>query len=326
MQSKKKNHTEEKRNLHPRNSHRFSYDFDALIATNPALAPYVKPNKYTNLSIDFFDPEAVKMLNKTLLKHFYGIDYWDIPKGYLCPPIPGRVDYIHYLADLLQTSFAIKLEDLKSGISCLDIGVGANCIYPIIGNRVYSWKFVGSDIDAISLKSASKIIESNNFLKSEISLRLQVNKSNFFKGIIEKNEFYDLSICNPPFHASASEANAASTRKLNNLKSKNSTHLLNFGGQTNELWTEGGETKFIGSLIYESKHFASSCFWFTTLVSKDSSLKSIYQTLKKVGALEVKTIGMSQGNKVSRIVAWSFLTEEQKNSWVSNKKESIKIG
>ena len=44
------------------------------------------------------------MLNRALLKADYGIDFWDIPPNYLCPPIPGRVDYIHHLADLLARS------------------------------------------------------------------------------------------------------------------------------------------------------------------------------------------------------------------------------
>ncbi len=319
MKSKNRNHTEEKKNLHPNNKHRFPYDFEALISTNPSLSNHIKINEYNNLSIDFADPEAVKMLNKTLLEHVYDIKNWDIPKGYLCPPIPGRADYIHYLADLLETSFSSNISKLKDKINCLDIGVGANCIYPILGNKIYSWKFVGSDIDDGSIASANKIIAFNSSLKDSLTIRKQANKSNFFKGIIEKDEFYDLTMCNPPFHASQAEANAANTKKVKNLSSKKTTDkpTLNFGGQTKELWTEGGEAKFIGTMIYESKHFAQSCFWFTTLVSKEANLKNIYLTLKKVGALEVKTIGMSQGNKVSRIVVWTFLTLEQRQLWAN---------
>ena len=43
----------------------------------------------------------MKALNKALLAHFYAVKHWDIPDGFLCPPVPGRADYVHHLADLL---------------------------------------------------------------------------------------------------------------------------------------------------------------------------------------------------------------------------------
>ena len=89
MAQAKKSFLQQKSQLHARNLHRSRYDFPQLIKSCPELAPFVRPNPYGDLSINFSDPNAVKMLNKALLKHFYGIDYWDIPKDYLCPPIPG---------------------------------------------------------------------------------------------------------------------------------------------------------------------------------------------------------------------------------------------
>ena len=94
----------EKTVLHPRNKHRDRYDFKQLIATYPEFSKYVKPNAFGDESIDFANPKAVKWLNKALLKLYYSIEYWDIPAGYLCPPIPGRADYIHHIADLLGSS------------------------------------------------------------------------------------------------------------------------------------------------------------------------------------------------------------------------------
>jgi 23S rRNA (adenine1618-N6)-methyltransferase len=38
----------------------------------------------------------------------------------------------------------------------LDIGTGASCIYPILGQTVYQWHFVASDIDPISINTAKK--------------------------------------------------------------------------------------------------------------------------------------------------------------------------
>jgi 23S rRNA (adenine1618-N6)-methyltransferase len=306
----------EKTQLHPRNKHRERYNFNELIAVCPDLAPHVHLNKYNDESIDFFNPNAVKMLNKVLLKRDYGVNNWDIPQGYLCPPIPSRADYVHYMADLLSTK---NKDEIPIGrqIKCLDIGVGANCIYPIIGHKEYGWTFIGSDIDPISIKSANKILELNPELKPFIELRLQTDKNDIINGILKHNERIDVSICNPPFHASLAEAQAGTQRKLNNLtQKKNAKMVLNFGGQNNELWCEGGEVAFIESLIYQSKQYADSCFWYSTLVSKEASLKSVYSTLDRTKAVEARTINMQQGNKISRIVAWTYLSEGQQKEWV----------
>lgn len=63
-----------KSSLHARNKHHGRYDLKKLIVSCPALARFVKLNKYGDESIDFSDPDAVTMLNKALLKHYYKID------------------------------------------------------------------------------------------------------------------------------------------------------------------------------------------------------------------------------------------------------------
>lgn len=316
MPPAKKEHPAIKQGLHPRNRHRERYNFKELIKSCPDLKPFVKLNDYQDESIDFFDPAAVKMLNKALLKHYYEINFWDIPEKFLCPPIPGRADYLHHAADLLENKNAENKIPTGSKIICLDIGVGANCVYPIIGTKEYGWRFIGSDIDSLALKNAAKIIDMNARLKDHVELRSQDNSRLFFKGIIKKNERIDLTICNPPFHSSLQEAMQGSINKLSNLKGKRiKKPVLNFGGQTNELWCEGGEVKFIENMIHESKEFFDCCFWFTVLVSKQSSLNTVYHHLKMVEAFEVKTLPMSHGHKTSRIVAWTFLNAKAQKEW-----------
>lgn len=297
-----------KSKLHPRSKHRKRYDFASLIKGTPELGAFVAPNKYGDESIDFFNPKAVKTLNKALLKQHYNVRFWDIPEQYLCPPIPGRADYIHYLADLLRE--IPKNMQIKG----LDVGVGANCIYPLIGHQAYNWSFIGSDIDEKAVEIAKSIINENAGFKNYINIRLQENPKFIFKGILNPDERIAFSMCNPPFHATAEDAMKATFRKQRNLKGKRiSKAELNFGGQHNELWCKGGEARFIKDMIYESKHYGENCLWFTTLVSKESNLKGIYNILKKVGAVEVKTIEMGQGQKTSRIVAWTFLSPAKQN-------------
>jgi len=307
----------EKENLHPRNAHRQGYDFKQLIKSTPELRPFVKINEHGAESINFSDAGAVKMLNKSLLKQFYGAKDWDIPEGYLCPPIPGRADYIHYIADLLSENNSGNIPTGKK-IKILDIGMGANCIYPLIGSSVYGWQFVGTDIDPIAIRSAKDIIAANQQLKGQILLRQQTNKHNIFKGIIIQDEGFDVTLCNPPFHASLQEAQLATINKWNKLKADGKPpSTLNFGGQKKELWYPGGEAAFIKLIIEQSVLVAKQCLWFTTLVSKKDTLPGVYRALKKVAAVDVRTISMSQGQKVSRIVAWTFHNEAERAEWAA---------
>ncbi len=289
-----------KTELHPRNKHRAPYDFKELTKSCPDLTKFVAKNSYGNESIDFTDPIAVKTLNKAILKLFYNIT-WDIPEHFLCPPIPGRADYIHYIADLLAV-FNNGLIPEGKKISVIDIGVGANCIYPLIGHREYGWSFIGTDIDPLAISIAKGIVAQNN-LAEAIEIRLQKSSANIFQGVLHDDIIYDVSMCNPPFHASRAEAQAGTQRKWKNLKVQ--TKALNFGGQSNELWCPGGEVAFVKQMIEESAHI--HCKWFTTLVSKASSRVPIYRALEKARPKEMRTVDMGQGQKKSRIVAWTFI-------------------
>ncbi len=311
MSSKK----QEKARLHSRNKNRERYDFSALTTSNPELKKYVRPNKFGIESIDFSNPLAVKLLNKALLNHYYGIDSWEFPDENLCPPIPGRADYIHHIADLLgENNFGpIPFGDK---ITCLDVGIGASCIYPIIGVTEYDWAFIGSDIDPKSIASAQNIINSNSSLKDKIECRLQKNSAAIFRGIISQEDKIDLTICNPPFHSSIEDAQKGTLRKIKNLSGKKAKiPELNFAGIGNELICNGGEYQFIQNMIRESEKISKNCYWFSSLVSKQSNLKGIYRFLEKVEAYQIKTIPMGTGNKSSRIVAWTFLSREEQKEW-----------
>ena len=319
MKKTEKGKKQIKSKLHPRNKHKYGYDFDHLINAYPSLGQYIITNKYQNKSINFFDSEAIKALNKALLMRHYAVEFWDIPSDYLCPPIPSRADYIHYMADLLGENNAEKIPRGKK-IQVLDIGVGANMVYPIIGHQEYGWSFCGTDIDPVALQNARQIIAKNPAFTKAIRLKEQTSSTEIFFGIIDKKDHFDLTICNPPFYSSEAEAKANTLRKLKNLQGQKVSGISkNFGGQASELWCEGGEKKFVRRMIKESKKFAANCLWFSTLIAKETHLKPIYQTLKKANATTIKTIEMTQGNKLSRIVAWTFLGEKRRSQWVEKR-------
>ncbi|RTZ45591.1 23S rRNA (adenine(1618)-N(6))-methyltransferase RlmF [Candidimonas sp. SYP-B2681] len=303
--------------LHPRNRHQGRYDFGLLIENSPALAAFVILTPNEEPSIDFADAASVKALNRALLKTFYGVEQWDIPPNYLCPPIPGRADYVHNLADLLAESRGGVIPH-GLAVRILDIGVGANIIYPLIGHAEYGWQFVGSDIDLQALNAAKSIIDANTGLASAIALRHQKSHEHIFAGLLYADERFDLTMCNPPFHASAEEAASSSQRKWRGLGKSRPRHkapALNFGGQSNELWCNGGEARFVRRLIEESVQVRKQILWFSTLVSKESNLPDVLYHLRKVRAADVRTIDMAQGQKKSRFVAWTFHGLAARRAW-----------
>ncbi|MBS9777323.1 MAG: 23S rRNA (adenine(1618)-N(6))-methyltransferase RlmF [Gammaproteobacteria bacterium] len=307
--------------MHPRNIHTGRYDLALLSKTLPELQPFLTKNPSGQHTIPFSDPTAVKLLNKALLMQYYGISHWDIPTGFLCPPIPSRADYIHHIADFLEQHHRHKNHKAKpfdhTNIVALDIGTGANCIYPIISSHCYGWQCIVSDIDSVSLDNVKTICKQNSALSKNVIIRKQHNADNIFKGIIKKDDSIDITICNPPFHASLAEATAASNRKTSNLqrnKIKRQSHnrdvkhdnALNFGGQKSELWCSGGEIAFLRTMVRESKGFANNVRWFSSLVSKSENVAPIQKLLKKLQAAEVHIITMRHGQKSTRVILWSW--------------------
>lgn len=306
-----------KTNFHPRNKHREGYDFELLSKAHLGLKDYVRPNKYGNLSIDYSDPKAVKALNTALLAAHYDIQDWTIPEGYLCPAVPGRADYLHYIADLLSY-VNTKGIPRGPGIRAMDIGAGASCVYALVGTRSYKWSFVATDIDKKAIENIDNIIEANPSLKGQLESRHQRSPKKIFKGVVESDEFFDVTICNPPYYTSAKEATAATTRKFNNLhKGKAGPVVSNFGGNNKELWCEGGELYFILNMIRESKSVAKQCLLFTTLVSNKDHLDHLLDELKRVGSTQHQVVKMSHGNKRTRILSWTFLSHKEIKAWTA---------
>lgn len=295
-----------KSGLHPRNRHAAGYDFATLVRSWPALARFVRASPVGRPTIDFADPAAVLALNQALLRHDYGVEHWDLPPGYLCPPIPGRADYVHHLADLLgEENGGVPPRGADTVV--LDIGVGANGVYPIVGGREYGWRFVGTEIDPTAITWVRRRIASNPLLAGRVEIREQRVKSQIFAGVVVPGERFAAAMCNPPFHRSAAEAAAGTQRKQRNLGGGSRPPLVrNFGGRSHELWCPGGESAFVCRMIAESARQPELCGWFTTLVSSRESLPAIERALRTVRPAQVRIIAMAQGQKKSRMVAWSF--------------------
>lgn len=303
--------------LHPRNRHADGYDFAGLVRVDPALGRFVVRAPHGGPSIDFADPAAVKALNRALLAQAYGIRGWELPEGYLCPPLPGRADYVHHLADLLAEANGGAVPR-GARIRVLDVGVGASAVYPLVGHREYGWSFVGSDIDGAALASAARIVAANG-LEAVLQLRRQADPAAVFAGVVGPEDRFDLTLCNPPFHASLREAREGTQRKWRNLgRGEAARPVLNFGGQGAELWCEGGEAGFIRRMAAESARLSAQVLWFTSLVSSSASLPAVHRALRRAGARDIRTVAMAQGQKQSRFVAWTFHSPEARAEWTKH--------
>ncbi|WP_298899590.1 23S rRNA (adenine(1618)-N(6))-methyltransferase RlmF [uncultured Psychroserpens sp.] len=296
--------------MHKHNKHSKGYNFEVLKANSPDLEAFVFKNNFGNETVDFANPKAVKALNTALLKLYYGVDYWEFPDEHLCPPIPGRVEYIHLLNDLLLDS------GLEKNITVLDIGTGATCIYPLLGHTEYGWHFIATEIDKPALKNAQRIIDKNK-LNNSITLRFQEHKQSILEGVIDTSEKITTTLCNPPFYKNEAEATESTQRKLKGLGKHGDKSIRNFSGTAQELWYPGGEKAFLHNYLYQSSLLKTNCFWYTSLVSKKEHIKSMKASLHKLGATKIEVLDLSLGNKISRVVAWTFLSDKEQQAWNS---------
>ncbi len=303
-----------KAGLHPRNLHRGPYDFARLRSAHPELARFLRLDPRAGETIDFADPEAVVALNTALLKACYGLATWSLPPGYLCPPIPSRVDYLHHVADLLAGDGHLPR---GRAIRLLDLGTGANAIYALLAAQIYGWSVVGSEVDPVAAAHARRLVAANPSVADRIEVRQQPDPAARLRNVVRAGETFDLLVCNPPFHASAADARAASTRKLRNLGGGRRPRAvtLNFGGQAGELWCDGGEVEFIRAIIAESAADPGRCRWYTTLVAKSEHLPALERALHGVRPREVRLIALAAGQKKSRILAWTFTGPKTDSSY-----------
>jgi len=305
--------------MHPRSKHGTRYDIGYLAKASPDLLQHVKKNAFTGEdTIEFSKPESVFELNKALLVAYYNVDResYSLPPGYLCPAIPSRANYVHYVADLLSSTLPV-LD--TSSIKGIDISTGASGVYPLIGHSEYKWHFHASDIDETALENARRIFQKSGV---PVQLHLQQSRDQILQGILTKippEERLHFSMCNPPFHASQKDAEEATTRKWRNLNKKKlaGKKTLNFGGNANELWCEGGEVGFIAKMIKESAAFHSSVCWYTSLVSSENNLPRLIAVLENARAVEYRTVCMEAGSKSSHLLAWTFVDKDRRKQLFS---------
>jgi 23S rRNA (adenine1618-N6)-methyltransferase len=320
----------------------------SLVQALPALGAHViaaAQSRSGRETIDFADPQAVRALNHALLRAQYGVREWMLPDGALCPPVPGRADYLHHLADILaESSEDGRTLPRGAAVRGLDVGTGASFIYPLIGASCYGWSFVGTESECASAESAERIRVANACALQSLGsseVRLQPDSRRLLRGLCaDPRERFDFVMANPPFYRSAEEYARENARKRSGLAANlvkrgraavppagaaaaavpTSGSDRNFGGVGAELWCPGGEVSFVGALIDESEEWAERALWFSSLVSRTEHVSLLRAKLESKRELaEGRIVQMGQGQKRTSLLLWTYWPRTERRAWASRR-------
>ena len=279
-------------------------------------------------------------LSRAILDKYFQLNLKCVPKGYLCPPIPNRFNYILWLKDLIQeiqrptyfTDCPAKLA--HRGI---DLGTGVSCIYPLLLSRRdftagQRWQFLGTDIDPFSIQCAQENIDANGLEKViKVALvppapvgggcrtvpKTNINgipssnknevKTPLNTAMIAANQTYledqiqfDFCMTNPPFYSTKDEASLP--------RSGDDRDRIDM--TLNESVYPGGEVGFALDMIYDSFNYRDRVGLYTLMLSIKSSLITLEKQLITLGFHlgQIRTTEFIQGKITRWGIAWTFLT------------------
>ena len=271
----------------------FKPDFSLLIKKFPELTKYtLLKNEDGEYSFNWSDNKLSLLITKCILDFYFKIKYYSIPNNFLIPPVPSRLNYINLIKTLL-ISFNILTSKEENEIIGIDIGTGANLIYPLLGYSLYKWKFICSEINNEAFENSIKIIKENK-LEEYIKLIKQKYKNYIFVGIINREKKYTFSICNPPYYDYEDEIKK---------EDKNKNCEYNF----DEIYYKNGEVGFFNKYFQESLCYSKNIFLFTYLIGKKSNAEKIYDQIsedKNIRYCDMKKI--KTGNNIRYIIFWTF--------------------
>ncbi|XP_005987545.2 RNA N6-adenosine-methyltransferase mettl16 isoform X1 [Latimeria chalumnae] len=285
------------KSMHPRNRYKDKPpDFAKLASKYPEFKQHVHVNLAGRVSLNFKDPEAVRALTCTLLKEDFGLAI-DIPLERLIPTVPLRLNYIHWVEDLIGHHDTEKSEPRRG----IDIGTGASCIYPLLGATMNGWYFLATEVDDMCFNYAKKNVEQNN-LFDLIKVVKVPQKTLLMDALKEESSIiYDFCMCNPPFFANQLEAKGENSRNPRRAPPSS----VNTGGIT-EIMAEGGELEFVKRIIHDSLQLKERLRWYSCMLGKKCSLAPLKEELHKQGVPKVTHTEFCQGRTMRWALAWSF--------------------
>ncbi|XP_040279431.1 RNA N6-adenosine-methyltransferase METTL16 [Bufo bufo] len=285
------------KSMHPRNRYKDKPpDFAFLASKYPEFKQHVDVGLSGKVGLNFKDPGAVRALTCTLLKEDFGLTI-DIPLERLIPTVPLRLNYIHWVEDLINFHDSDKTT-VRRGI---DIGTGASCIYPLLGATLNGWYFLATEVDDICYNYAKKNVEQNH-LADLIKVVKVPQKTLLMDALKEESGIiYDFCMCNPPFFANQMEAQGVNSRNPRRPPPSS----VNTGGIT-EIMAEGGELEFVKRIIHDSLQLKKRLRWYSCMLGKKCSLAPLKEELRIQGVPKVAHTEFYQGRTMRWALAWSF--------------------
>ncbi|XP_043857000.1 RNA N6-adenosine-methyltransferase METTL16 [Dromiciops gliroides] len=285
------------KSMHARNRYKDKPpDFAYLASKYPDFKQHVQINLTGRVSLNFKDPEAVRALTCTLLKEDFGLSI-DIPLERLIPTVPLRLNYIHWVEDLIGPWDPASSAPRRG----IDIGTGASCIYPLLGATLNGWYFLATEVDDMCFHYAKKNVEQNN-LSDLIKVVKVPQKTLLMDALKEESEItYDFCMCNPPFFANQLEAKGVNSRNPRRPPPSS----VNTGGIT-EIMAEGGELEFVKRIIHDSLQLKKRLRWYSCMLGKKCSLAPLKEELRIQGVPKVTHTEFCQGRTMRWALAWSF--------------------
>ncbi|RLN60723.1 hypothetical protein BBP00_00005833 [Phytophthora kernoviae] len=288
---------------------------------DPAI---LRPGRFdVHIHVDFPDEDARCALILQALQNV-PVDYSENPtlgsaealashmakrtSGMSAGDLPNRLNYLHWIEDLLNQvdcdEFMGRQEQHEGGdqqhetikgmaVSGIDVGTGANCIYPLLGAAMNRWHFIATEIDNESYTYAKENVDRNQLQGLIAVKRMHTNKllTEPLQGEAPEHKFHFV-MCNPPFFDDMSEADTNPDASCM--------------GSANEMVFPGGEIAFIGSMIDESMELQDRVLWFTSMIGRKSSLRKLLALLREKQVPNTRTTEFFQGRTKRWGIAWTF--------------------
>lgn len=251
--------------MHERNRYKIPPDFKELAKKFPELQSFLKTNN-NKCYVNFRDPHALLAVTRALLKIDFNLNV-ELPIDRLIPTVPLRLNYIHWLEDILK----IQSNQQVFGI---DIGTGASCIYPLLAARINSWNFLATEVDSKCIRYAQKNISSNG-LDNKIKIKAVDPQHLLYVPLKDDNRQYDFCMCNPPFFSDAVDALGANRTSFRPQPKSICT------GDGSEIIYDGGEVEFVKSIIEDSIKLLDRVKCYTSMLGKKSSVNCLVSILKE---------------------------------------------
>lgn len=249
-----------------------------------------------NGKLDFKNPEAVRILTKCcLLKDFSLIV--ELPRNKLLPTLPLRLNYVHWIEDLLDHS------GLTGKVSGIDIGCGASCIYCLLAVRMNKgWKMFALEIDDDNVKFAKENV-STNCLSDYIFVVNQEGNQSIFNKLFEHDpQQKSFCMCNPPFFSSPEEVSNSENRTGNRKRPRSQ----NSGTPSELIFEDGGELGFVRKILSESLQLKEKVQIYTTMLGCKKNVQQLINEIRKRNIESIATTEFIQGKTSRWGVAWSF--------------------